>query len=221
MSPAIQQLRDGVAAHIAQSPTIIIPMRMPLIDDGFGGQVPSGTPSAQTRARVRIQHESSGVQKDAVVASGLDTSLSLYVLTDYNAPLQEGDTFAYLGFTWTVGVVNPFYWNGYLYKTEAPLVKGTAVPVTIPLAFTATADSDTEIDLAWTDEGAVNTYSIERKTGSAAFAVIATPAAGARAYSNTGLAALTAYTYRIRAYSGTTPSAYSDEATATTEEAPS
>jgi hypothetical protein len=196
-------------------------MRCPLVSDGFGGTVRSGTTVAQAKARVRLQHESGSVQSNRVGPAGLDTNLSLYVLTDHRAPLEEGDTFEALGFTWTVGSVNSFSRHGGIYKTEAPLVKGSAVPVTIPLSFAAEALSDTEIDLTWTDTGAVNTYSLERKTGSGAFAVIASPAAGALIYHDTGLTAETAYVYRLRAYSGAIPSAYTDEVTATTEEMPS
>lgn len=220
VTPALAQLRAGIRAHIAEDPTVITPMRCPLIDNGFGGQVPSGTPEAQPKARVRLQHESGSVQSNSVKPSGLDTNLSLYVLTDHSAPLEEGDIFEALGNTWTVGPVNSFSRHGGVYKTEAPLYKGTVVSVTIPGAFAAAAISDTSIDLTWTDTGAVNTYSLERKTGAGAFVIIASPAAGALVFHDTGRAPLTAYTYRLRAYDGTHYSAYTAEASATTEATP-
>jgi hypothetical protein len=217
MTPELEQLRAGVRAHILESPTVITPIRMPLVDDGFGGQTRSGTPEVQPKARVRIQHESGSVQSNRVGPSGLDTNLSLFVLTDHRAPLEEGDTFEALGFTWTVGALNPFARHHGLYKTEAPLSKGTPVPVTIPAGFLAAAISDTAIDLTWSDTGAVNTYSIERKTGSGAFAVIATPAAGAIVFHDTALTPETTYVYRMRAFAGAVPSAYTLESSATTE----
>jgi hypothetical protein len=220
MTPALRQLRDAIKAHVAEAPLIITPMRRALADNGFGGQVPNGNPAAQAKARVRLQHESGSVQRNGVKASGLDTNLSLYVLTDHRAPLEEDDTFEALGWTWTVGPVNPFYREGGIYKTEAPLSKGSAVPITIPGAFASLALSDTAIDLTWTDTGAINTYSIERKTGTGAFAIIATPAAGVLIFHDTGRSPSTTYTYRMRALSGAIPSAYTLEVSATTEATP-
>jgi|GEM_PF-2727191 len=222
MNAQLRQLRDGTRAHIAEFSTIITPMRYPLAADGFGGMAPdtSATPVAQPKARVRLQHESGSVPTNSVKPSGLDTNLSLYVLTDYSAPLIEGDFFEALGFTWTVGPVNPFPATGSLYKTEAPLVKGSAVSVTIPLDFLATEKSSTTIDLTWTDTGAVNTYWIDRKAGTGAYINIVTPGAGVLVFHDTGLTPETTYTYRIRAYNGTTYSAYSAETSATTEATP-
>ena len=158
MTPALRQLRDGIRAHIAEDPTIVKVNHYPLIDDGYGNMVPdtTGTPE-EVKARVRLQHESSGVQANQIGPSGLDTNLSLYVLTDHRAPLLEGDQFSALGFTWTVGPVNEFRRHGGMYKTEAPLSKGSAVGVTVPTDFAAEALSNTEIDLTWDDVGAVNT----------------------------------------------------------------
>jgi hypothetical protein len=218
MNAALRQLRVGIRCHIFEASTVITPMRRALVDDGFGGQIPSGTASAQPKARVRLQHESGSVQSNTVKPAGLDTNLSLYVLTDHRAPLEEGDTFSALGYTWTVGPVNSFSRHGGVYKTEAPLVKGSAVPVTIPGAFAALAISNTEIDLTWTDTGAVNTYQIERKTGEGDFALIASPAAGALVFHDTGLESETEYTYRMHALSGAIPSAYTEEASATTDQ---
>jgi len=217
MTAALHQLRDGIRAHIAEDPTIVTPMRCPIVGDGFGGQAPSGTPEAQQAARIRIQHERGAVQSNAVGPAGLDTSLSLYALTDHRTPLAQGDTFTAFGSSWTVGPVNVFRRHGGIYKTEAPLVRGTAVPVTIPQDLAAAAASDTEIALSWSDVGSVNSYSIERKTETGAYAVIATPAAGTFAYTDSGLDPSTTYSYRMRAYDGSAWSAYTAEVSATTE----
>lgn len=217
MNAQLDQLRAGVTAHIAEDPTVITPMRQPLISDGYGGSIRSGAAVAQARARIRIQHESGSVQGNQVGPSGLDTNLSLYVLTDYRAPLQEGDTFTWAGFTWTVGPMNAFRQRGGVYKTEAPLVKGTAVPVTIPEDLAAAAVSASAIDLTWSAVGAVDSYSLERRKGNGSYLEIITPAAGVLLFHDTGLEAATVYTYRIRAYNGSTWSAYSAEVSATTE----
>jgi hypothetical protein len=127
LTPALRQLRVGVRAHIAESPTVVSVPRYPLIDDGYGNMIPdtASTPKI-IKARVRLQHESGSVQSNRVGPSGLDTNLSMYVLTDHRAPLIEGDQFEALGFIWTVGPVNSFSQFGGTYKTEATLTKGTA-----------------------------------------------------------------------------------------------
>src|SRR5207249_2193257 len=76
-----------------------------------------------------------------------------------------------------------------------------------------------QIDLAWTDNATnEDGFRIERCAGAgcAVFTEIATVGANVTTYQNTGLAFNTSYTYRVRAYNGAGPSAYSNTATATT-----
>ncbi len=92
-------------------------------------------------------------------------------------------------------------------------------PPSAPSGLSATTISATQINLAWTDNSNNETgFKIERKTGTGAYAQIATVGANVTTYSNTtGLVANTTYTFRVRAYLGTTlNSAYCDEASATT-----
>jgi len=81
-------------------------------------------------------------------------------------------------------------------------------------SLTATVISTTQINLAWADNStSEDGYKIERKIGAAgAYAQIATVAANAVSYSNTGLAANAEYIYRIRAYNASSHSSYSNEA---------
>jgi hypothetical protein len=218
----IDQLRDGTYRQIAENPTIITPYRRPLVSDDFGGLAPdpTGTLTAQPLARVRLSHESSSVPANRPMPSGLDTNLSLYVLTDYHAPLQDGDVFNAEGRGWKVGPINTLKIEGYTYATEAPITPADTVPITIPHGFAVAAISDTEIDVVWDDVGAVNTYSVERKTGAAAFAVVASPVAGAKIFHDTGRTPLTTYTYRMRALSASVHSLYTPEVNATTEATP-
>jgi hypothetical protein len=83
----------------------------------------------------------------------------------------------------------------------------------------AEAVSDDEIALSWEAIGTVNTYSIERKNDEDEFEVIGTASGSSRSFSDIGLEPETEYTYRMRAYSGTKPSAYTIEVSATTEAA--
>lgn len=73
---------------------------------------------------------------------------------------------------------------------------------TVPTNFAATAVSSTQINLSWTastDNVAVTGYSVERCQGAgcSSWASIATPTG--TTYSDTGLAASTSYSYRVRA----------------------
>ena len=90
----------------------------------------------------------------------------------------------------------------------------TYVPET-PTTLEAAPSSATTVDLTWVDNAAGGgTYKIERKnTGS--FIQVATAAAGATSYSDTGLTTDTTYTYRVRASNSSGDSPYSNEASAT------
>jgi hypothetical protein len=91
-------------------------------------------------------------------------------------------------------------------------------PPSAPSGLTAVAVSMTGIDLAWNDNASDETsFVLERRTGDGAWAVVANPAADATTYADTGLAPGTTYTYRVKARGGSGDSAYSNEATATTD----
>jgi hypothetical protein len=124
MDARLRQLREGIAMLIAEDPSIIGISRKPMKDNGMGGQVedPYGTPTT-FKARVLLSHESSSVPENKETPVGLGTNLSMYVLTDHTAPLLEGDTFAALGSSWTVGPLNTLRYLGYVYATEAALTK--------------------------------------------------------------------------------------------------
>jgi hypothetical protein len=86
-----------------------------------------------------------------------------------------------------------------------------------PTNLNAVAISDTQINLFWTDNSDNETgFKIERRIGAAPFVQIATVGENVTTYNNIGLAALTTYTYRVRAYNGVGDSGYSNEASATT-----
>ena len=91
-----------------------------------------------------------------------------------------------------------------------------------PTGLTATAISDSQINLSWIDHATAETgFKIERKTGSGGtYAQIATVGANVTSYSDTGLSAGTTYFYRVRANNSTSNSSYSNEASATTQSNP-
>jgi fibronectin type 3 domain-containing protein len=94
-------------------------------------------------------------------------------------------------------------------------------PPTEPTGLAATATSASQINLAWTDNSTnEDGFKIERKEGlGGTYAQIATTGVNAASYSDTGLSASTTYFYRVRAYNAAGDSAYSNEATATTQAA--
>lgn len=98
-------------------------------------------------------------------------------------------------------------------------------PPAAPTGLTATPISSSRIDLAWTDNSTnEDGFKIERCTGAAAFcdtnpanfAQIAQVGANVTTYSDTGLAASTTYSYRVRAFNSGGNSGYSNTADATT-----
>src|SRR5581483_4884057 len=102
--------------------------------------------------------------------------------------------------------------------TTAPA--GDTTPPTAPGSLTAAAAGSSQINLAWaasTDDVGVTGYRVERCQGAGctSFAQIATPAG--TSYGDTGLAAGTSYSYRVRAADAAgNLSAYSATASATT-----
>jgi chitodextrinase len=94
------------------------------------------------------------------------------------------------------------YWVMSLATFKAASGGGDTTPPTAPSGLTASAVSSSQINLSWTastDNVGVTGYKVERCQGASCttFAQIATPTA--TTYSDTGLAASTSYSYRVRA----------------------
>jgi len=85
-------------------------------------------------------------------------------------------------------------------------------PTAAPSNLTATAVSNSQINLTWQDNATDETgFTVERLEDDD-FSEIATLPANTTSYSNTGLAASTEYTYRVQAFNASGNSAYSDAA---------
>jgi unsaturated rhamnogalacturonyl hydrolase len=97
------------------------------------------------------------------------------------------------------------------------LAASTVVPPIAPTNLAASTVSSSQINLTWADNSNNEAgFYIERKTGTSSYVQVASVAANITSYSNTGLAANTTYTYRVRAFNDTGNSSYSNEASATT-----
>jgi hypothetical protein len=93
-------------------------------------------------------------------------------------------------------------------------------PPAAPSGLSATAISSTQINLAWTDNsGDESFFRVQRSGDGADFLDIATADADVTAYSDTGLAAMTTYWYRVLATNDNGDSAPSNVANATTDPA--
>ncbi len=101
--------------------------------------------------------------------------------------------------------------------TLASVTPFTAPP-TAPSGLSATANSASQITLAWTDNSATETgFKVERSpNGSTGWTLLTTTAANATGYADTGLSAGTAYYYRVSATNGL-DSTVTSTATATTQ----
>lgn len=106
--------------------------------------------------------------------------------------------------------------------TAATLAPALNPPVA-PSNPTATANGQNQVTLTWQDNSNnEDNFSIERCTGSGCtgFSVLASPAADAQSYVDTGLTAGTTYRYRIRAQNADGNSAYTAIVTVTTAAIP-
>ena len=105
----------------------------------------------------------------------------------------------------------------YMYNGGARLTFAD-VYLAAPTGLTATANGTSQIDLAWTDNAdAEDNYEVDRSPDGAAWALIATIAAGSTSYNSTGLTEGTRYYYRVRAVGAIKDGAYSSSANAYTQ----
>jgi fibronectin type 3 domain-containing protein len=90
-------------------------------------------------------------------------------------------------------------------------------PPAVPSGLTATAASATQINLSWTNNATNQTgFKVERSPDNVTFTQIATTGAATTAFSDSSLAPLSTYYYRVRATNGVGDSAYSNVANVTT-----
>jgi serine protease AprX len=93
-------------------------------------------------------------------------------------------------------------------------------PPVAPTGLSASATSASTISVGWTDASSdEEAFTLERceGVGCTTFAELATLLAGTTSYADSGLAADTSYTYRVRASNAAGSSAWSDTATAVTQ----
>ncbi len=137
-------------------------------------------------------------------------TVGVNVTTYANTGLTENTTYYYRVKAFNAG-------GDSSYSNEVSATTPMSLPAA-PTNLIAFAISTTQINLNWTDNATNEQgFKIERKIGAGGtYSQIATVGSNVTTYSNTGLAANTAYYYRVKAYNAAGDSTYSDEAYATT-----
>ncbi len=103
------------------------------------------------------------------------------------------------------------------YSNTASATTQTGAP-TPPSSLIATASSNSQINLVWTDNSNnEQAFKIERSTDGSTFSQISSVTKDITSYQNTGLNANTQYWYKIRANNTAGDSSYSNTASATTQ----
>ena len=98
-----------------------------------------------------------------------------------------------------------------------PAARGASDPPEAPTSLSATAPRHDRVDMTWKDNADdEDGFKVERKIGAGPFQQVTMRPADTQSWSNTALAELTQYTYRVRAFRGAENSQYSNNASATT-----
>ncbi len=148
----------------------------------------------------------------AVVSSNIAANATSY---------QDTGLTAATTYTYRIRAVNGVGNGGW--SNEAGATTANAAPEAVD-DLAATSAGTSAINLKWTAPGNggsdITGYRLERKTGSGDYAVVPSSIlADATSYSDTGLTAATAYTYRIRAVNGVGNGGWSNEPSAATANA--
>jgi PKD repeat protein len=176
-------------------------------------------------------------QPPVAVATATPTSGNVPLIVGFDGGNSYDPDNSTIGYAWTFGdgavgtgaVTSHTYnskgtYTAVLTVTDADGWSDTASvfitvngPPTAPTGLAASAVSSSQIDLSWTDNSNDETgFKIESAPDGVTWTQIATTGADVKVYSNTGLSAGTAYSYRVRAYNAIGNSNYSNVQAATT-----
>ena len=149
-----------------------------------------------------------------------ETDFDTFDNADGYAHNYYGTSLTQQNYNWTLAPQVSNSWNAAAVEFKAD----DTSPPTVPAGLTATAASTSQINLAWTaatDNLGVTGYLVERCQGSGCTAFAQIASVTTTTFSDTGLAAATSYSYRVRATDAAgNLSDYSNTATTTTPASP-
>ena len=132
-------------------------------------------------------------------------------ITSYSDTGLDGSTAYYYKTRGYNGAGNSGYSN-----TASATTLNPPEPPSTPQNLTATAYSDSQIDLSWSDNSNETGYRIERSLDQSSWVEITILATNVTTYNDSGLNGNTIYYYKVRAYNEAGDSSYSNTASATT-----
>jgi chitodextrinase len=155
------------------------------------------------------------------VTTGAGPGFTKRILTSPDGDIAQDEIVSSMGsYTATAPISPSGGWVMQMVALRAASGSGDAQPPTVPANLTATAVSSGQINLSWTastDNVGVTKYLIEQCQGGGCTTFVQIATATGTTYSNTGLAASTSYSYRVRATDAAgNLSGYSNTATAMT-----
>jgi hypothetical protein len=141
-----------------------------------------------------------------------------YLDTDHGDPTLDAGRSATAGTEDALGELGTLVsFDQALLPSGSSVQCSAAPPPPTPAGLVATATASNAVSLTWTDGTGELAYVLERASGAGEFSVLATTGADTTSYGDSGLTASTAYRYRIKARNAVGDSAYSTEATVTTQ----
>jgi fibronectin type 3 domain-containing protein len=118
-------------------------------------------------------------------------------------------------YSYRIQAVNSGGGSAYSNTASATTLDAPTVPAA-PSGLVASAMSSSRIDLTWSDVEGLTSYQVERSVDGTNWTIVGTTGADVTAFSDTGLAGSTTYSYRIQAINDAGASPYSTIASATT-----
>lgn len=199
---------DGARVSFASSGSMIVPGDTNLVGDAFvRDRLASNTSRLSASGAIQVSAEA----YDAVIA-GDGRSAGFTTAGEFPTLIVD-----------TNGVDDVYVadsGDAPLTTTPAPASLPELTPGPPPVdpgGLVATAVSNSQVNLSWTDNSSDETlFKIERREGLGTYVFVADVAENVTSYADGGLTGATGYTYRIRAANPDARSGYSNEATATT-----
>jgi bacillopeptidase F len=211
-------INDVIASFSSRGPSPFGPIKPDLSAPGVSVRSAGGSSDSEF---VTFSGTSmAGPHTSGLVALLLDANASL-TISQLTANMKANALGIAVTACSSSGIPNNVYGWGRIraFESVQAAMGGTPTPPAAPTNLSASAVSNSQINLAWTDNANnEDGFKIERCSGNSCsnFAEIATVGANVTSYSDSGLQPRTRYSYRVRAFNANSNSAYSNTASART-----